>query len=81
MQMEVTILPQTQGIKKYIAKRVSVHNTELRQVGINSVGNSRFVFVARVSPYGICGRQSSTGTGFLRVFRFPLLIIPSIAPY
>jgi hypothetical protein len=29
---------------------------------------------------GICGRQSGTGVGFLRVLRFPLPIIPPIAP-
>jgi prophage antirepressor-like protein len=28
----------------------------------------------------VCGRQSGTGTGFLRVFRFPLPIIPPVSP-
>jgi ribosomal protein S14 len=30
---------------------------------------------------GVCGRQSDTGAGFLRVHRFPLpIIIPPISP-
>jgi hypothetical protein len=29
---------------------------------------------------GICGGQSGTRAGFLRVFRFPLPIIPPISP-
>jgi hypothetical protein len=29
---------------------------------------------------GICGGQSGTGAGFLRVFRIPLPIIPPISP-
>jgi hypothetical protein len=29
------------------------------------------------AAYGVCGGQSSTRAGFLRVFRFPLPIIPS----
>jgi hypothetical protein len=29
---------------------------------------------------GVCGGQSGTGAGFLRVLRFPLPIIPPIAP-
>jgi hypothetical protein len=29
---------------------------------------------------GICGGQSGTGAGFLRVLRFPLAIIPPISP-
>jgi ribosomal protein S14 len=29
---------------------------------------------------GVCGRQSGTGAGFLRVLRFPLPIIPRISP-
>jgi hypothetical protein len=36
---------------------------------------------ARVKSCGICGGQSGTGAGFLRVLRFPLQIfIPPIAP-
>jgi hypothetical protein len=29
---------------------------------------------------GVCGGQSGTGAGFLRVLRFPLLITPPISP-
>jgi hypothetical protein len=29
---------------------------------------------------GVCGGQSSTGAGFLRVLRFPLPIIPPFSP-
>jgi hypothetical protein len=29
---------------------------------------------------GVCGRQSGTGAGFLRVLQFPLPIIPPISP-
>jgi hypothetical protein len=29
---------------------------------------------------GVCGGQSGTGAGFLRVLRFPLSIIPPISP-
>jgi hypothetical protein len=32
------------------------------------------------AAYGVCGGQSATGAGFLRVLRFPLLIIPPISP-
>jgi hypothetical protein len=39
--------------------------------------------VARVrvrAACGVCGEQSGTGAGFLRVLRFPLTIIPPISP-
>jgi hypothetical protein len=29
---------------------------------------------------GVCGGQSGIGTGYLRLLRFPLLIIPPISP-
>jgi hypothetical protein len=35
---------------------------------------------AQVRSCRICGRQSGTGAGFLRVLRFPLSIIPPTAP-
>jgi hypothetical protein len=37
---------------------------------------------AQVRSCGICGGQSGTGAGFLRVFRFPLpILIPPTAPH
>jgi hypothetical protein len=35
---------------------------------------------AQARSCGICGGQSGPGAGFFRVLRFPLSIIPSIAP-
>jgi hypothetical protein len=35
----------------------------------------------RIRSCGICGGQSDIGEGFLRVFRFPLPIIPPTAPH
>jgi hypothetical protein len=34
-----------------------------------------------LKSYGICGGQSGIRTGFLRVIRFPLSIIPPISPH
>jgi hypothetical protein len=39
-------------------------------------------FRAQVRSCGICGGQSGTGAGFLRVLRFPLpILIPPITPH
>jgi hypothetical protein len=35
---------------------------------------------SRVWPSGICGGQSGSGAGFLRVLRFPLPFIPPNSP-
>jgi hypothetical protein len=36
---------------------------------------------AWVRSSGVCGIQSCTGAGFLRILRFPLPVIPPIAPH
>lgn len=36
----------------------------------------------QVKSYGVCGAQSDTGEGFLKVLKFPLpFLIPATAPY
>jgi hypothetical protein len=71
-----------------------VENVKLRCYGRNvsrlSRGQAEFVHAchavrvrvrARVRSCGICGGQSDTGAGFLRVLRFPLPLIPSTAAH
>jgi hypothetical protein len=60
--------------------------TELLSRAIDQAVSRRFSTAAArvqapIRSCGICGEQSDTGTGFLRVLRFPLpILIPPIAP-
>jgi hypothetical protein len=41
-----------------------------------------FTYIRTVRSCGICGGQSDTGAGFIRVLRFPLpILIPQTTPY
>jgi hypothetical protein len=55
------------AIAKAVSRRLPIASAQVR---------------AQVRSCGICGGQSGTGAGFLRVLRFPLsIIIPPTAPH
>jgi hypothetical protein len=60
--------------------------TQLHKIHVRAQAVSRWLFTAavrvRAKIYGICGGQSSTGLGFLRILRILLpTLIPQNAPY
>jgi hypothetical protein len=59
-----------------IRHKTSTYTGQIRRA-ITKAGNPRFptaaaLVRAKVPLSGICGRQSGTGAGFLRLFRFPM---------
>jgi hypothetical protein len=69
---------------KLINKRIKQYDHKLGHVIAQAVSRWLPTAVARVrirAACGVSGGQSSTGAGFLQVFRFPLpIIIPPISP-
>jgi hypothetical protein len=59
------------NINIYVSLKITISSRN-RTVGTGS---------SRVRSCGICGGQSVTGEGFLRVLLFPLPIIPPTAPH
>jgi hypothetical protein len=70
----------------YIKNFIYIIQTESENVGralAQAVRRWLPTVAARVRVWaacGVCGGQSGTGAGFLRVLRFPLPIIPPISP-
>jgi hypothetical protein len=79
----MTIYCRTQRFKKFVQIHILLYITSGRAL-VKAVSRLLHTVAARVrtqvSSCGICGAQSDTGAGFLRVLPFPLLIrIPPIA--
>jgi hypothetical protein len=69
-----------------ILKEVNMMNTAFSDGLAVAQAISRWLLTAAARvrfrlACGVCGGQSGTGAGFLRVFRFPLpIIIPPLSP-
>jgi hypothetical protein len=80
-------------IRRVKEKELSIQEVEQKKeknrYSNNRDGKDIYIYIyipsaaarVRVRPAcGVCGGQSGTGAGFLRVLRFPLPIIPQISP-
>jgi hypothetical protein len=70
--------------EKVITGLRKLHDAELSDLqkspSINRTTRSRIAAMARVRSCGICGEQSGTGAGFLRVIQFLPPSIPLSVP-
>jgi hypothetical protein len=69
-----------QHYRHLIIRRISFECGPCRSSAVRRLLPTAAARVRVRAACGVCGAQSGTGTGLLRVLRFPLPIIPPISP-